>query len=454
MSAVTLFPALLADASEADPFVATIAALASRTSALGRRVDEVPPAEIAGAMEQAQTLIRAAQVLTVELTRRAEAEGTARQEGASSTQAWLAQTAGTSRATAGHQVRFARDLGEAAPLTRHALSDKPSVSLDKAKIVTDAMTKLPARLTTDERARVEGSLLAQAERHSVEDLRRAARRALDVLDPLEADAAEGRALEAEEEQARRAASFWMRAVDQAGMVEGGFTLPALEADILRSVIHGLSAPRRSGAEPTPEPVTDALPLAPDSGVLARQRAGRALSTLIRRLPTDGLGNHGGVPVTLVVTVDERTLRGDLERAGTTAFGTRVSAPELRRLACQAGILPQVLGGLSLPLDLGRRARLFSPAQRVALGHRDGGCAFPGCDRPPGWTEAHHLKPWSEGGGTDLRDGVLLCAHHHRLIHTTEWEVRMAADGQPEFLPPHGVDPTRAPRRNDRWRPRE
>jgi len=90
---------------------------------------------------------------------------------------------------------------------------------------------------------------------------------------------------------------------------------------------------------------------------------------------------------------------------------------VRRLACGAGIIPAVLGGPSAVLDLGREQRLFSRAQRVAMVLRDQGCRAEGCDRPPSWTEAHHLtKPWAEGGRTDLKDGILLCGHHHRLAH--------------------------------------
>lgn len=68
------------------------------------------------------------------------------------------------------------------------------------------------------------------------------------------------------------------------------------------------------------------------------------------------------------------------------------------------------------VDLGRRQRLFSRAQRRALVYRDRGCVFPGCDRGPKWCDGHHLKPWEDGGLTDLINGVLLCRRHHRLVH--------------------------------------
>jgi hypothetical protein len=117
---------------------------------------------------------------------------------------------------------------------------------------------------------------------------------------------------------------------------------------------------------------------------------------------------------VVVTVDEQRLR---DGVGTAALSTGddVSAAEARRIACNAGILPIVLGGGSAVLDLGRTARLFDKTQRVALAARDGGCAFPGCDRPPARTEAHHVTPWACGGKTDVANGALLCGFHHRLV---------------------------------------
>jgi hypothetical protein len=81
------------------------------------------------------------------------------------------------------------------------------------------------------------------------------------------------------------------------------------------------------------------------------------------------------------------------------------------------------------LDLGREARLFTKAQRIALTLRDQGCRAEGCDRPPSWTEAHHLtKPWSQGGKTNLADGILLCGHHHRLAHHPDYTHHQLPNG--------------------------
>jgi hypothetical protein len=125
----------------------------------------------------------------------------------------------------------------------------------------------------------------------------------------------------------------------------------------------------------------------------------------------------------------------------------VSAAEARRLACDARIIPAVLGGAGEILDLGRARRLFTGALRRALVLRDGGCAFPGCDRPYSWCEAHHIDGWAAGGDTALDNGVLLCGHHHRLVERGDWEVDLDPGGLPQFHPPLWVDPDRRPRHN-------
>ena len=135
-----------------------------------------------------------------------------------------------------------------------------------------------------------------------------------------------------------------------------------------------------------------------------------------------------------------------EAAGTLATGERLSATEIRRLACTSGILPRVLDGTSQILDQGRTKRLFTPPQRIALADRDNGCTYPGCDRPPAWTEAHHLNHWTrDNGPTTLTNAALLCARHHHFIHTEGIQGRIQ-DGHVQFHI-NGIWHT-----NHRWRP--
>lgn len=407
------------------------------------RRDRLQPEDIAAVVKAAQSVIRSAQALLLDATAAAETHQVARQQGAASTGSWLAESAGVSRKDAARDLKLARDLQSKAPQTREAMS-KPGMSPDKARVITRAMSSLPRDLNAGERTAVEADLVAKAQRHSLEDLRRAAKRAVEVIDMQRADEIESARLTAEERRARMQSTFWMSSPDEDGMVEGGFRIDALSADVLRSVLESKTSPRHSCGE---QPVGDDAPSS------YQHKLAEAFCDVLRHLPDDRFGNHGGVAATLLVTISEESLRGKIEQAGTTSHGTRISARELRRIACNAGILPAVLNGDGKVLDVGRQKRLFTTAQRVALAHRDGGCAFPGCDRPPGWREAHHMNPWAAGGATDLAEGVLLCSRHHRVIHRSEWQVRLGAGGLPEFTAPRRIDPAQRPRYNDRWKPR-
>jgi hypothetical protein len=92
----------------------------------------------------------------------------------------------------------------------------------------------------------------------------------------------------------------------------------------------------------------------------------------------------------------------------------------------------VLGGRGEILDLGRARRLFTPAQRKALILRDRTCRAEGCDIPGTWAEAHHWIPWNVGGKTDLRNGILLCSHHHHLVHDPRFAADRLANGDVRF----------------------
>jgi Domain of unknown function (DUF222)/HNH endonuclease len=115
-----------------------------------------------------------------------------------------------------------------------------------------------------------------------------------------------------------------------------------------------------------------------------------------------------------------------------------------RLQAAIRLLPPALGGApTQPLEVGRTTRTVAPAQRNALVVRDGGCAFPGCDRPQGWCEAHHLRHWAHGGPTDLANLALLCWAHHRAVHEGGWQLQRDPDGRLTATPPHRRRPTAA-----------
>ncbi len=115
-------------------------------------------------------------------------------------------------------------------------------------------------------------------------------------------------------------------------------------------------------------------------------------------------------------------------------------------ACDAGVVPVVLGIPSQPLDVGRSRRTLNTALRRALVVRAGGCCeMPGCDRPASWCEGHHLIHWAHGGATALGNLLLLCRRHHVLVHRPGWGIHLDAYGHPVFTPPTLIDPHRTPR---------
>ncbi len=167
------------------------------------------------------------------------------------------------------------------------------------------------------------------------------------------------------------------------------------------------------------------------------------------LSTGGLPATGGHRPQVMVTIDYQDLIGETDRAGDAVFSGQVDVRTIRRLACDADIMPLVLGGDGQVLDVGRAQRLFPPHLRRALVARDKGCAFPDCSIPASWCEAHHLTPWSQGGVTSVDNGVLLCSRHHHVIHEDPWTVE-SRGGIPWFTPPAHRRRTGNPRRNLYW----
>ncbi|MFF2317627.1 DUF222 domain-containing protein [Arthrobacter sp. NPDC058097] len=133
-------------------------------------------------------------------------------------------------------------------------------------------------------------------------------------------------------------------------------------------------------------------------------------------------------------------------SGTFAYTGPVTASTIRKIACDADIIPVLLGSEGRILDIGRTTRVFPPHIRKALNARDQGCAFPNCTIPAPWCEAHHITYWSRGGPTNTDNGVLLCTHHHHLIHKEQWKIHIK-NGIPWFIPPPHIDPRQQPRQN-------
>lgn len=162
---------------------------------------------------------------------------------------------------------------------------------------------------------------------------------------------------------------------------------------------------------------------------AAQRRADALVEAVRR----GVSSPGEMPkcdkAQVHVTIPLSDLMGQgAHGAGVTMTGQVLAPSVVRRMACDAGIIPVVLGGAGEVLDLGRSVRLFTPGQRRAVWLRDGGCTYPGCTMPPQWCDAHHVDWWSRGGASDVGNAALLCQRHHTRVHTHDLTATVTSTG--------------------------
>ena len=171
---------------------------------------------------------------------------------------------------------------------------------------------------------------------------------------------------------------------------------------------------------------------------SRQRRADALVELATRgAQSHALPRRGGQRPHLVLRTTLAALRGEpgepapeLSKVGAIPLATA------QRIACDAAVSEVVVSPEGQPLDAGRTRRTSSPAMRRAIVERDGGCIFPGCDRPPEWCDAHHLeRDWCDGGETNVREMGLVCRTHHRMVHEGRWRLVRVADGSVSARPP-------------------
>lgn len=146
---------------------------------------------------------------------------------------------------------------------------------------------------------------------------------------------------------------------------------------------------------------------------------------------------------LTVHVSTGSLFAGLPGLSETSTGVFLNTADISRLACDCTITRVVFGPASDPLDVGRAKRLVMPAMRKAVDARDLGCVFPGCDRTPHWCDAHHIIHWIDGGETCVMNLVLLCRHHHTLIHDHGWRLK-GEPGSLRFYRPDGTEWSETP----------
>ena len=372
-----------------------------------------------------------------------DASGAARTDGWATTKDLVTAVTGGPRSAGRRTVALARALTTDRTETARRLG-AGWVSRAQAEVVVAAVDRLPAR--PDLRDAAEVLLLDEAATRDASELVQVGRHVLERLDPDGTDARDERALDREERAAHHG-RFLSIAEDGIGGVRVRGRGTVEDAAWLKSVLLPLAAPQPTdpgacGGDPARPARGCAVTGCAHDGRDPRDHGARMWDALVEACrkvaDTDAPPTSHGARPRVVVTVDHGTLRDGLGSAGLGDLDTRLSAGAVRRLACDAEVLPVVLGGRSEVLDVGRAHRLVTPPIWQALVVRDRHCAFPGCRRPPVACDAHHLRHWADGGATSLDNLVLLCRSHHTTVHTTPWQVRLRpADRRPEFLPPAG-----------------
>ena len=346
---------------------------------------ELGQGEYAGVVTECERAIRRLEALKLKLVAAADTARVSDRSGHASTAAWLASQTKAGNAKSARDAKLANDLDTKLPrhrgragrrrgLARARRRDRgrPPQAPDPGSPTTRSR---PSRLGWSRRPRSSNP----------QQLRRVARRALEAVerDREKVDAHEDQQLRDEEAAALAQDPAHAATTTATARPRATSPSPPSPRSILRKVLDAMTAPDgRSPARPR-------AGRRPRASRRLGAPAGLAFVEILEHLPTDRL--HTKTAATVVVTLDHDTLVGQLKAAGLDTDDL-VSSSEARRLACTAGILPAVLGGQSQPLDLGRTKRLFTEAQRVALGLTHTTCAADGCERPYAWCELHHRNP--------------------------------------------------------------
>ncbi|MDF1478219.1 DUF222 domain-containing protein [Leifsonia sp. H3M29-4] len=377
-----------------------------------------------------------------EIARRSRPElgydGLAQRLGARTPAHLVQRITGTSVREAGTLVRAGAMQTDAAPSWLQQVGQAVAaarISLDAAEVIRSGLGTPTDAIPAAELERAAATLLVEAPTLTLERL---AARARDLRAALDLGAVASR------EQAMRERRYLHLTPMPDGMTRISGLLDPESAAIVTAAVDAATSPRRGGprfVDPTERARAETIAADP------RSTEQLALDTLIEltRLGTavapNALLGAKRPAVTLHVTADDlRTGRGIARFEGQSA---PISIDTAARMVCEVGVLPVLFEGGQV-VNLGREQRLYTRRQTLALAARDGGCTFPECERPPSWTEAHHINEWRrDRGGTDIADGVLLCRHHHLLVHNNGW--RVTRDGADyAFVPPPELDARQRP----------
>ena len=316
------------------------------------------------------------------------------------------------------------------PAAQQALASG-ALTAQAVAVIIALLDRVRLTIGVDKTADAERLLVDKAAGLSHDDVRRLVARAEAWLDP---DGVAGRE---QEQRDRRSLSIYERdgRIHFDGDVDAATGAPIVAA--VNGYVSAMFAARKNAIDPD---AADA-----DHRSVAALRAD-ALSAICAH----ALGCENEAPAlagaTVVVRVDLKDLTDGTGYATIDGSDLPISIATVRQLAASGGVLPCVLGTDGEILDWGRRLRFFTPAQRLALADRDGGCAM--CGLPPSMTRAHHIRWWKrDTGPTNLDNGILLCESCHHRIHDNDWDIRIDGTGRHSrvwFIPPPHVDPARTP----------
>jgi len=397
------------------------------TEAASVPADAIAGEELAGLVSELAGLEAQVAALKLDLVAEADRRNLAEDTAAADTGAWAAGLTGTTRGVMSGGLWLARLLRERYHATRVAFATG-RINEAQMRVIVRAAETLPDAVSDGQREVAETDLVAKAVAGTRPDrLRQAARRMLEKVDHAWAERHEADQLAAEESRAE--AETWLALHDNGdGTFSGRFTIPELHGQLLRTYLERLTAPRRLSRNKVGELVTD--PTLPGQGPTLSwtEKLGLGFTELLEHLPTHGFGPVGAQ---LLIHLDHDRLRDGLGAARLDT-GQRLSVGATRRLACNAGLIPAVLGGDSEILDLGRTRRLHTTSQRRALSIHHESCAAEGCQRPFAWCDIHHPHPWADGGETNLANAIPLCGHHHRRAHDSRYTLRYLTSGEVRY----------------------
>jgi len=319
--------------------------------------------------------------------------------GALSARAWLRWRLNLTATTASERVAISRKM-PALPKTEQALADG-DISHRHATLIAETATQLGDKFE----AQAETILVDAAKELDPWRLQRAIWHLKHCLD------ADGVLSDANKAKSRRYLHL-SQTFDGVYRIDGW--LDAEGGAVLNTALDSVMGPWLAG----------------DDRSATERRADAAVEMARRLLDGGQLPAVAGQKPHLAVSVDMATLSKEPgSMAAELEWSQPIPAETARRLACDAAITPIIDG------EADRTSRVVPGATRRALIARDRGCRFPGCDCPPAWTDAHHVKHWADGGPTTLDNLILLCRRHHRLVHEEGWTLELARDRELVAIPP-------------------